>query len=116
MLVDEAYADFSGRTLIGPRLARAKNLVIGRTFAKGHGLAALRVGALVAHPETLERLRTVQLPFTVNNAAIIALAAALDDRSYLDWYVTESAASRRTITSSAGGAVSPSGRVKETSC
>ena len=47
VLVDEAYADFSGRTLIGPALDRHPNLVVGRTFAKGHGLAGLRIGALV---------------------------------------------------------------------
>lgn len=97
VLVDEAYADFSGRTLIGSRLDRWRNLVVGRTFAKGHGLAALRIGALVAHPETLARLRTVQLPFTINVAAITALAAALDDRAYLDWYVAEAQASREAI-------------------
>ncbi|MCC7010744.1 MAG: histidinol-phosphate aminotransferase family protein [Acidobacteria bacterium] len=97
VLVDEAYADFSGRTLIGPRLDRARHLVIGRTFAKAHGLAALRIGALVGHPRTLDRLRTVQLPFSVNVAAIAALSAALDDRRHLEWYVSQSAASREAI-------------------
>src|SRR5690606_11037982 len=63
VLVDEAYADFSGRTIIGPALERHRNLVVGRTFAKGHGLAALRIGALVAHPETLAPLRELLPPF-----------------------------------------------------
>jgi histidinol-phosphate aminotransferase len=97
VLVDEAYADFSGRTLIGPLLERRRNVVVGRTFAKAHGLAALRVGALVAHPATLDRLRPMQLPFSVNVAAITALAAALDDRAYLEWYVAEAAASRELV-------------------
>ena len=63
VLVDEAYADFSGRTLIGPLLDRRRNLIVGRTFAKGHGLAALRIGALVGHPESLAPLRAVMPPF-----------------------------------------------------
>jgi histidinol-phosphate aminotransferase len=97
VLVDEAYADFSGRTLIGPLLERQRNVVIGRTFAKGHGIAGLRVGALVAHPSTLSRLRAMQLPFSVNYCAIAALDAALDDRTYLDWYVGESRTSRELV-------------------
>jgi histidinol-phosphate aminotransferase len=97
VLVDEAYADFSGRTLVGPLLDRYRNLVIGRTFAKAHGLAALRVGALIAHPSTLDELRRVQLPFTVNICAVTALSAALDDSSYLEWYVAQAAASRDAI-------------------
>jgi histidinol-phosphate aminotransferase len=97
VLVDEAYADFSDRTLVGPALDRYPNLVVGRTFAKGHGLAGLRVGALVAHPHTIMRLRRVMPPFNVNVAAIRALEAALDDDEYLRWYVREAAASRQLI-------------------
>jgi histidinol-phosphate aminotransferase len=97
VLVDEAYADFSGRTLIGPLLERHPNVVVGRTFAKGHGIAGLRVGALVAHPSTLNRLRPMQLPFSVNCCALAALEAALEDRAYLDWYVAESRTSRELV-------------------
>jgi histidinol-phosphate aminotransferase len=51
IFVDEAYADFSGETLIGsPEIAALPNIVVGRTFAKAYGLAALRVGALVSAP------------------------------------------------------------------
>jgi histidinol-phosphate aminotransferase len=97
VLVDEAYADFSGRTLIGSRLDRWHNLVVGRTFAKAHGLAALRIGALISHPSMIAKLRAVQLPFTINVAAMTALDAALDDSGYLNWYVAEAAASRAAI-------------------
>lgn len=97
VLVDEAYADFSGRTLIGPALARQKNLIVGRTFAKGHGLAALRIGALVAHPDALAPVRALLPPFTINIAAVRALGAALDDQAWVDEYVRQSAASREAI-------------------
>ena len=97
VLVDEAYADFSGRTFIGPLLDRHRNLVVGRTFAKAHGLAALRVGAIVAHPATLDPLRRILPPYSLNVCAIQALGAALNDRAYLNWYVAESAQSRRLI-------------------
>jgi histidinol-phosphate aminotransferase len=97
VFVDEAYADFSGCTLIGSVLNRYPNLVVGRTFAKGHGLAGLRVGALVAHPDTIARLQHVTPPFNVNIAAVRALEAALADDTYLRWYVAEAAQSRQLI-------------------
>jgi len=97
VLVDEAYADFSGRTLIGPSLDALPNVVVGRTFAKGHGLAALRVGALVGAPATLDALRRLLPPYSLNVCAVHALAAALDDRAFLASYVSESAASRQLI-------------------
>ena len=83
VFVDEAYADFSGRTPFR-LLDRHRNVVVGRTFAKAHGLAALRVGALVAHPDTLARFRRLLPPFSVNFAAVRALDAALGDRGYLE--------------------------------
>jgi histidinol-phosphate aminotransferase len=97
VLVDEAYADFAGRTLIGQVFDRYPNLVVGRTFAKGHGLAGLRVGALVGHTATVEALRRMIPPFNVNVAAIRALDAALTDGAYLRWYVAQAAESRQNI-------------------
>ena len=97
VMVDEAYADFSGRTLVGPALERFRNLVVGRTFAKAHGLAGLRVGALVAHPDTLAPLRRILPPYSVNVCAIAALDAALADRDFVAWYVGEASESRRLI-------------------
>jgi len=97
VFVDEAYADFSGRTIVGPRLDRHRNLVVGRTFAKAYGLAALRIGAIVGHPDSLEPLRRILLPYSVNVCAIQALDAALKDRACVDWYVEESVCSRNMI-------------------
>ena len=96
VLVDEAYADFSGRTMV-PLLDRHRNVVVGRTFAKAHGLAALRVGALIAHPTTLMPIRRILPPFSFNIAAMIALNAAMADRAYVEWYVEESRQSRDLI-------------------
>lgn len=97
VLVDEAYADFSGRTLIGPALNRYRNLIIGRTFAKAFGLAALRLGALIAHPATLAPLRALLPPFSLNVCGVRALEAALGDRKWLDWTIAQSTESRALI-------------------
>lgn len=93
IFVDEAYADFSGRTLIGAPLATRPNIVVGRTFAKAHGLAGLRVGALVAQPEAISRLRRLALPYRINVAAAVALRAALGDRAHWSRTVADAAAS-----------------------
>lgn len=96
MLLDEAYSEYSGRTAMG-LLDRCRNLVVGRTFAKAYGLAGLRVGALVAHPDTLAPLRQVLPPFPLNVCAVRALRAALDDPDYLAWSVLQAAESRRLL-------------------
>jgi histidinol-phosphate aminotransferase len=97
VLADEAYAEFSGRTCIGALLDRHRNLIAGRTFAKAYGLAGLRIGALVAHPDTLASIRQVLLPYSASVFALRALEAALDDPAYVAWTVAQSAESRRMV-------------------
>jgi histidinol-phosphate aminotransferase len=98
VLVDEAYVDFSRTTLIGDRaLATLPNVVIGRTFAKAYGLAGLRVGALVGDPSTLEPIRRVLPPYSVNAYAVAAIEAAVQDRDYYDWYLVQVDESRRLL-------------------
>jgi histidinol-phosphate aminotransferase len=97
VLVDEAYGDFSRQTFIGPDLDRFPNLVVGRTFAKAYGLAALRVGALVANRETLDAFRRILPPYSINVCAIHGLTAALRDRAFLTDYVSQSARSRELV-------------------
>ena len=79
VLVDEAYAEFSGTTLL-PALAHHPNLVISKTFSKVRAAAGLRLGVLLAHPRLAESYRAVQLPYNVG-ALTVAVAAriAADD-------------------------------------
>jgi histidinol-phosphate aminotransferase len=98
VFVDEAYADFAGETLLSDPEARSlKNVVIGRTFAKAHGLAGLRAGAVFGHPDTLAALRRAVPPFSLNVCAAVALSAALQDVEYYQWYVAQVKASRALL-------------------
>ena len=98
IFVDEAYADFSGRTMIGdPAMGGRPNIVVGRTFAKAFGLAALRVGALVADARLLDPIRRVIPPYNLNLAAAVALRAALQDRDHFDSYLRQAAESKRLL-------------------
>ena len=65
VLVDEAYSDFAGRSLL-PELERFPNMVISKTFSKVLAAAGLRVGILITHPEVANIFRAVQLPYNVS--------------------------------------------------
>lgn len=93
LFVDEAYHDFCGDTAL-PLLAARPNVIVGRTFAKAHGMAALRAGCLVAQPRTLAPIRRVIPPYSLNIGAAVGLRAALADRARLEWYVEQVRQSR----------------------
>lgn len=98
IFVDEAYADFAGDTLVDDADARALgNIVVGRTFAKAYGLAALRVGALVGPSTMLEPIRRVVPPYSLNVCAAVALCAAVDDFEYYEWYLDQVRASKALL-------------------
>jgi len=64
VVLDEAYGNFSGKTFLRD-LDRWDNLIILRTLSKV-GLAALRLGILIASPELAHQLNKVRLPYNVN--------------------------------------------------
>ena len=98
VLVDEAYADFAGESLLDdPVACGIPNLVIGRTFAKAYGLAGLRAGALIGSPATLAPIRRVVPPYSLNICATVALVAGLEDLDYYNWYLGEVRASKALL-------------------
>jgi histidinol-phosphate aminotransferase len=88
VFVDEAYAEFAGTSII-PLLDQHPNIIVGRTFSKAFGMAGLRIGALVGHPDTLEPLRLVVPVYSVNIAAVVAVQAALQDLAFVERYKAE---------------------------
>lgn len=96
LLVDEAYFEFHGETLLG-RLGEIPNLFVARTFSKAYGLAGLRAGILAGQREQMTMVRRVSSPYNVNAAALACLPEALADKEYVTRYVDESIASRKRI-------------------
>ena len=86
VVVDEAYAEFSRFTAI-PSIRKNSQLFVARTFSKVAGLAALRLGAVVACEESLALVRRAMPPFPVNLAALVATEAAVADRPTMQAYV-----------------------------
>jgi histidinol-phosphate aminotransferase len=88
VVIDEAYAEFSGATVL-PWIRTFPNLFVVRTFSKAAGLASLRLGAVMANPDSLTFLRRAMPPFPVNLAAMVAAEAALKGASAIKKYVRE---------------------------
>src|SRR5258708_8409843 len=86
VVMDEAYAECSGFSAI-PWIRKNPQLFVARTFSKVAGLAALRIGAVIAREESLALLRRAMPPFPVNLAALVATEAAVADRPTMQAYV-----------------------------
>src|SRR4029079_16566780 len=76
IVVDEAYYDFCGETFL-PEIDAHPNVIIGRTFAKAHGLAGLRAGCLIGDAERLDRIRSAGPPHSLSVFCVGRWAAAL---------------------------------------
>lgn len=88
VLVDEAYFEFGGETVL-TELARYPNLFVARTFSKAYGLAGLRLGVLAGAPEQIAWLRRFCSPFNVNAVALVCLEEALADQDSVGNYVAQ---------------------------
>jgi histidinol-phosphate aminotransferase len=96
VLIDEAYFDFYGKTVL-PLIGKYSNLFVSRTFSKAHGLAGLRAGVLAGNAEQMRMVRRVSSPYNVNAVALALLPEALADRDYMDTYVAEVKQSRERL-------------------
>jgi histidinol-phosphate aminotransferase len=76
VLVDEAYFDFSGVTIL-PWIRRYPNLIVSRTFSKAFGLASLRIGFMFAHKDLARLMKRVHAAYAVNGVAVYAAVEAI---------------------------------------
>lgn len=93
VVLDEAYYEFA---CINPEypdslpeLLKRDNIIILRTFSKVHGLAGLRVGYGMAHPDIIAQMERVRAPFNVNLVAQYGAIAALSDAEFVAKTVRE---------------------------
>jgi histidinol-phosphate aminotransferase len=95
-VLDEAYAEFSGVTIL-PWIRRYPNLIVVRTFSKGAGLAGLRLGCMFACREVTALLASTREPFAVNAAALVAAEATLRDYRAVTKYAKEIGLARELL-------------------
>jgi len=78
VLLDEAYYEFYGYSGIG-LLRDYPRLIITRTFSKAMGMAGLRVGYLLTHPDLAAQISKAKLPYNVNQFSLTAAEVALEN-------------------------------------
>lgn len=87
VVLDEAYVEYVTEPEYPDSISwlmRFPNLILTRTFSKAYGLAGLRVGFALSHPDVTDILNRVRQPFNVNILALAAATVALTDRAHLE--------------------------------
>ncbi|WP_409439203.1 histidinol-phosphate transaminase [Psychromonas sp. GE-S-Ul-11] len=86
VVLDEAYFEYASSERRGNAIAwiaEFPNLIVSRTFSKAYGLAGLRVGYSISHPDIADILNRVRQPFNCNALALKAAETILQDEQYL---------------------------------
>ncbi len=96
VLVDEAYYEFSGITVL-PLLNEYPNLFVSRTFSKTYGMAAMRCGCLFSNAQNIAHIRKAQSPYSVNALAAMVARIAVQDQSFVEEYVLEVLTARELL-------------------
>jgi histidinol-phosphate aminotransferase len=81
IVIDEAYVEYIRAPMLADSLELVRthsNVVVLRTFSKAYGLAGLRVGYAIGHPDMITALDQVYVPFTVTSLSQVAAIASLD--------------------------------------
>src|ERR1051326_1018593 len=77
IVIDEAYHEFSGQTVV-PLLNKYSNLIVLRTFSKAMAMAGLRIGYLLAAPEMAQEITKAVLPYNLNIVSQTAAQVAIE--------------------------------------
>lgn len=97
LCLDEAYVEFAPEGTAPAWNPDDRRLVRFRTFSKAYGLAGLRIGYAVTHPEIAAAYDRVRNHFGVSRVAQEAALAALGDGAHLASVVGQVSAARRRI-------------------
>lgn len=110
VVLDEAYAEFVGRSMADLRSAHP-NLIVIRTVSKAYALAGLRVGFAIARPDLVARMNPIRPPASISTVSAAVVTEALKDDALAATNVARVAAERQRLTealSEAGWPVGPS--------
>jgi histidinol-phosphate aminotransferase len=96
VLIDEAYYPFYPHTVID-LIDKYPNLIVTRTFSKAFGLAALRLGYLVANPEIIRYLRIFRPIYETHGLAVSLGCAVLESPDFVEENVRETLHGRQYL-------------------
>lgn len=84
VVVDEAYIDYGGESMV-KYIKDYPNLLVIQTFSKSRSLAGLRIGLAMGQEELIEGINRVKNSFnsyTMDSIALVGATAALKDEEY----------------------------------
>ena len=96
LLLDEAYHPFYEWSAV-PWTKNSRNLIVARTFAKAWGVAGLRIGYAVAHPETIALLHKMRPMYETSTLAIEFMSRMLDHTADMAKSVTRVMAGKNSF-------------------
>jgi histidinol-phosphate aminotransferase len=97
VVVDEAYFDFAQSESVVSAISQFPNLVVLRTLSKAWGLAAIRLGYAVAHPEIISYLMKVKAPYNINALTSAEAIRALEHPEHVRNSVTSTVSERKRL-------------------
>ncbi len=103
VVVDEAYIDFSDSGSLCHLMETNPNLVILQTLSKAFGMAAIRMGAALAHPKVIEWMMKVKAPYNVNRLTADAAMQAFDHSESMRDKIRQIIAERNRLASTLAG-------------
>jgi histidinol-phosphate aminotransferase len=98
---DEAYLEFlepAQQVSMIDLVRNGSNVIVSRTFSKIYGLAGLRIGYIIAHPDTIKKITRYQTGFSVNQTAIAAARASFGDTEFMAMTRKKNAEARKVLT------------------
>jgi histidinol-phosphate aminotransferase len=96
-VIDEAYVELGIGESYAGLVHEFPNAMVLRTFSKAFGLAGLRLGYLFAHPQLVNLLERVKLPWSISDITLAAASAALDDVAEFESRVAEIRVARAAL-------------------
>lgn len=84
-VIDEAYIHFTPQADVSSLAKERKNVLVLRTFSKIYGLAGMRIGYAIGHPDLINVLRPFAARY-VNPVGYAGALAVLDDIEYQERY------------------------------
>ena len=89
VVIDEAYVEFSEEESAYRVLQKYPNLILVRTLSKAYGLAGLRLGYLIAHPDVIREFMKARLPFMIDRLSETVGLAILEHSELIDRHVQD---------------------------
>ncbi len=98
IILDEAYVEFSNVPSLATAVMDQPNLVVLRTLSKAWGLAALRVGFMIAHPDTIAWARRMRRPYPVSGLSMALAITGIAQAPRMQALVQQIISAREQLT------------------